>query len=522
MRHAIGGNMKKVFLTAVILLFAANAFAQSETGRYLVPVKKSDLKTERESVCVLEQCYYIVDKISAERSVLSGEAERYYPEFQRKIFAAPNDPRLSSQWHLTNSTVSWLDGWEKIKDLPSSGSIPVVAVIDTGMSANHEDLPRHSLCGGTTYEAKGVSPAYLGIDRLGHGTHVAGIIGALTNNSKGVASVSGGKVRVMSIRVETSCSDPNETGCLGGAAILDAINQILEKKKAGAPIVAVNMSYGDEGIYATANSREYEHMKDLRDHGIIAVVSAGNGDEAGDGQNLGASWNSFPAEYNLQNIVTVASVSDTLGRAEYSNYGEIVGIAAPGSTILSLGHSYGSPYTGMSGTSMAAPFIAGLLGAGAALYNKDKETDTYLDITAAQLMNILYDAASYRSSLGIEGNRLVDVDAFFQKIEDCRDDAKAKKNAPCSQAADTYPPKPVGFGVIPSGSNNTLTPPVVTPYTPEDDPCALRDASQSALFSGHDFGGCSFSAGDKGGLSALLLFIAIPLFIAARRKLNAR
>jgi hypothetical protein len=511
--------MKRFFLTAVMLLFAANAFAQSETGRYLVPVKKSDLKAGRESVCVLEQCYYIVDKISAERSMSSGEAERYYPEFQRKIFAAPNDPRLTSQWHLTESTVNWQAGWEKIKDLPSSGSIPVVAVIDTGMSGNHEDLPMGALCGGIAYEAAGVSPPYAGIDRDGHGTHVAGIIGALTNNNKGIASVSGGKVRVMSIRVDSTC-DNGKTGCLRTVAILDAINKILQKKLAGAPIVAVNMSYGNEGRYSVADSREYEHMKDLRDHGIIAVVAAGNGDDYGVGQNLGLLWNSFPAEYNLQNIVTVASVADTLSKASYSNYGNIVGIAAPGSDILSLGHSYGSHYTGKSGTSMAAPFIAGLLGAGVALYNKDKGSDDYPDITSAQLMNILYSTASSRSGLDIEGNRLVNASAFFQRIEECREDAKAN-TALCSQAADTYPSKT--GGVIPSGSNNNLTTPVVTPYTPENDPCASGVISQSALFSGHDFGGCSLAAGDKGGLpSFLLLLIAIPLFIAVRRKVNAR
>jgi hypothetical protein len=512
-----GGNMKRFFLTAVMLLFAANAFAQSETGRYLVPVKKSDLKAGRESVCVLEQCYYIVDKISAERSVSSGEAERYYPEFQRKIFAAPNDPRLTSQWHLTESTVNWQAGWEKIKDLPSSGSIPVVAVIDTGMSGNHEDLPLSALYDGTAYEAAGASPPYAGIDRDGHGTHVAGIIGALTNNNKGIASVSGGKVRVMSIRVDSTCNDGG-TGCLSTAAILDAINKILQKKLAGAPIVAVNMSYGDEGYYSAADSREYEHMKDLRNHGIIAVVAAGNGDDYGVGQNLGLLWNSFPAEYDLQNIVTVASVADTLSKASYSNFGSIVGIAAPGSDILSLGHSYGSHYTGKSGTSMAAPFIAGLLGAGVALYNKDKASNTYPDITAAQLMNILYTTASSRSGLNIECSRLVDVSAFFQKIEECREDA-ILNTALCSQAVDSYPPKT--GGVIPSGSNNDPASPIPTPYSPERDPCASGVISQSALFSGHDFGGCSLAAGDK-GISSLLLFIAIPLFIAARRKLKTR
>ncbi|MDR2400980.1 MAG: S8 family serine peptidase [Deferribacteraceae bacterium] len=515
--------MKKFFLAALLLLFAAASFAESpskfasETGRYLVPVKKSSLKAGRESVCVLEQCYYIVDKISAERSVMSGEAKEYYPEVIRRVFAAPNDSYFQDQWALQNSAINWLSGWEIIKDLPSTGSIPVVAVIDSGI-AEHDDLLLSALCGGEAHEAPYVFPVTNGFDEEGHGTHVAGIIGAFTDNYVGVASVSGSKVRVMSIRAATPCSD-GTSGCLSSPGILDAIDQVLNKKMAGAPIVAVNMSFGSD----EPSKPEFNAIKELRDHGILAVAAAGNGDDHGVGQNLN-NLNTYPAKYDLQNIITVAAVDNGLSLASYSNYGNIVGIAAPGGgghyspAILSLGHTYSTPYASMSGTSMAAPFIAGLLGAGVALYNKDKGSFTYPDITPAQLINILYSTASAGSFGGkIENNRLVDVNAFFQKMEVCRDDAINSGSA-CPQAADTYPSKTNGF--IPSGSDKTLTPPVTITYDPANDPCAAGVSLQRNE-PGHDFGGCSLAAGDKGGVAALLLFLAIPLYIAVRRRLGA-
>jgi subtilisin family serine protease len=482
--------MKKLFLTAVIFLFAASAFAQSETGRYLVPVKKSDLIYGRESVCVLEQCYYIVDKIGAERSVSSGEAKVYYPEIQRKLYAAPNDPHLSKQWHL-KSSVYWESGWERIKDLPSAGDVPVVAVIDTGI-IDHEDLPFTSLYGGIAYEASNVDPVTNGVDRDGHGTHVAGIVGALTNNNIGVSSASGGKVRVMSIRAAVPCSDDPKEACIGTTAVIDAIGKILVEKLAGTPIIAVNMSFGGDSMYKP----EFDAVEDLLEHGIIAVVAAGN--DRKDIDDI--SVTQYPAEYDLPNIIAVAAVSSNLNLTVFSNYGYSVNIAAPGDSILSLGNSARNQYVGNRGTSMAAPFIAGLLGAGAALYNKDMASETYPDITPAQLMNILYDTASVRQFYNpINGGRLANVDAFFKRIEECREDAKTTGYL-CTLAEDSYP------------IEDKIVPPAPPP-APAPETGWGSDKS----------GGCSLAAGDKGGLpSFLLLLVAIPLFIAARRKLKAR
>jgi hypothetical protein len=466
--------MKKAFLFVVILLFAVPAFAQNESNLFLVPVSKSELRQDRESVCVLEKCYYITDKVSAERSVLSGEAKAYYPVLQKKIYAAPNDTRLTEQWSLNHTTIGWRNGWERIKDLPSSSSlneIPIVAVIDTGM-VDHEDLPRAYLYEGRLFQAD-YALNNNGLDDNGHGTHIAGIIGAVTDNNRGVASVSGGMVRVMSIRASTYCLD-GTTGCLDTRSILSAIDLILDKKlNSHAPIVAVNMSYGNGSFDAA----EYEAIELLRDNGIIAVAAAGN-----DNLNLDIE-NEYPAKYDLENIIAVAAVERRLTLDYYSNHGSLVGIAAPGSAILSLAKDTTS-YTVYSGTSMAAPFIAGLLGAGVALYN---EGGPYIEpITPAQLIDILYSTASagnFNRQRPIKNNRLVDVNSFFERIAACRDETKITGEL-CTLAREDYP-------------------------------------SEIAASVGSDFGGCSLAPEDKTGLANLIVFMTIPLLTALRRKLNS-
>jgi hypothetical protein len=132
---------------------------------------------------------------------------------------------------------------------------------------------------------------------------------------------------------------------------------------------------------------------------------------------------------------------------------------------------------------MAAPFIAGLLGAGAALYDN---TGSYPDITPAQLINILYGTAS-AGNFGqrpIQNNRLVNVNAFFEQIIICRDET------------------------INDGECNSVK---------EDYPSEIKTTSV-----GSDFGGCSLASKDKTGLPNLIIFMAIPLLIALRRKLTGR
>jgi subtilisin len=207
-----------------------------------------------------------------------------------------------------------------------------VWIIDTGVDTDHPDLhvdqtlSKCFLTGETSID-----------DNHGHGTHVAGIIGAL-NNTRGVLGVASG---VSIIALKTL----NEEGEGNSSAIMRALNYIGQHAKAGE---VVNMSLGTDTISLALDNA----VRTLADRGILFAVAAGNDARAA---NL-----SSPARVNATNVFTVSAV-DSLGRfAGFSNFGnDVVDYAAPGVQIVST-YTQGR-YARLSGTSMAAPHLAGIL-----------------------------------------------------------------------------------------------------------------------------------------------------------------
>ena len=205
-------------------------------------------------------------------------------------------------------------------------------IIDTGIDMDHPDLTVDA--GRSRSFISGITSAD---DENGHGTHVAGIIGA-RNNSIGVLGVASGATLV-SLRVLGA----NGEGLLSG--IVQALAYVNTNGAAGD---VVNMSLGEDVTSETLN----QQVKNTANHGIYIAIAAGN-----DATNA----NKFsPGNTNGTNIYTVSAV-DSLDRfASFSNYGnDVVDFAAPGVRILSC-YSNGR-YAYLSGTSMATPHVAGLL-----------------------------------------------------------------------------------------------------------------------------------------------------------------
>jgi len=205
-------------------------------------------------------------------------------------------------------------------------------VVDTGIDFDHPDL---------TVDAQRsrsfVTDVPSADDENGHGTHVAGIIGA-KNNSFGVLGVASGATLV-SIRVL------NAEGKGTLSSIVQALAYISVNAKAGD---VVNMSLGEEIASPTLDL----HVQNTASKGILFALAAGNdGKEA----NLFS-----PGRTNGENIFTVSAVDSLDNFASFSNYGnDVVDYAAPGVRILSTYKD--GQYARMSGTSMAAPHVAGLL-----------------------------------------------------------------------------------------------------------------------------------------------------------------
>ncbi len=244
------------------------------------------------------------------------------PNYLAFATADPNDPFWPRQWNMVR--VGMPQVWGEVLANPGL----ILAVLDSGVALQHPDLAP-SLVPGYDFVGDDTEPA----DDFGHGTHVAGIAAAVTNNGVGVAGVAGG-ARLMPLKVL------NANGAGTYFAIIQAIYYARDR---GARIL--NLSLG--GKADDPNLRAAVQM--ARSAGILVVASAGNDN----GPLL------YPAAY--PEVLAVAATDASDQRAGYSNYGTGVDLAAPGGTSLQGVYStlpsagYGWKY----GTSMAAPHVSG-------------------------------------------------------------------------------------------------------------------------------------------------------------------
>lgn len=255
-----------------------------------------------------------------------------------------------------------------------------VGVVDTGINVDHEDLYENmdvSLCRNFTDDGLG-NVSYID----SHGTHVAGIVGAVGNNEKGISGICW-DVTLISLRIFKK--DPNDSTKVITTFkwIADAINYA---KNNGIPII--NCSFSGPGDDSTVKNA-------INNYSGLIVCSAGNGKDHDNNQNtpnIPVNTDNepyYPGSYEHDNIISVMSIDSSGNIASNSNYGVVsVDIAAPGVSIWSTvpNNSYGY----MSGTSMAAPQVAGV----AALLKSYKPS-----LTTAQLKAAIMDGATSKSAL---------------------------------------------------------------------------------------------------------------------------
>ncbi len=265
----------------------------------------------------------IIRKLQQEDSVARAQ-----PNYIYRTFGLPNDPQFKRQWALNS-----VNGNKTWSTAPTgSGAKPViVAVLDTGVDVNHPDL-RTRLVSGINM----LNPLKSSRDSDGHGTHIAGIISALTNNKTGIAGVAGmAPVKVMPVKV----FDGNE------GSDVSISNGIIWAVDHGARVI--NMSFGSYSKSEVLNEAiDYAYKK-----GVVLVAAAGN---------WASEEVSYPAA--VSRVIAVSAIDNKNNISEFSSYGPLIDICAPGEDIYStFWDPYkGSTYTEMSGTSMASPMVAGL------------------------------------------------------------------------------------------------------------------------------------------------------------------
>ncbi|MDQ8202921.1 S8 family serine peptidase [Pelagicoccus sp. SDUM812003] len=269
--------------------------------------------------------------------------------------AFPNDPSYGrgEQWALNHRQDNDIDAPEGWRTRTSAGDI-IIAITDSGIRLDHEDLKanlwtnsREIANNGIDDDGNGyvddvhgantIAPSLSANDDNGHGTHVAGIAGAVGNNSIGIAGVAW-DVNLMAVK----CL--NKDGQASVSSLVDGIDYAIEN---GAHII--NASWGGYGFAPALRDAIYR----AQDAGIFFVTAAGND---------ASSQLPVPAAYPIDCVVAVGAVDDDGERASYSNYGwRTLDVMAPGSGILSSWHSRTNAYASLSGTSMAAPLVSGTL-----------------------------------------------------------------------------------------------------------------------------------------------------------------
>lgn len=331
----------------------------------------------------LENIYLL--KIQGGDSDMSGMIEDYKespaveyaePNYIARVNVVPNDTKYSQQWAHQNTQAE--SGW----DITVGGSNVIIAIIDSGVDYNHEDLkdniwkdadgnPGKDFVEVDTSQALPEGYAwisaedYTGVDYapsdyLGHGTHVAGIAAAKGNNSLGVAGVCY-DCKIMPLRAGFAIEYKGATySGLEGDDIANAITYAADN---GADVI--NMSFGGSYSETEKEAIDYAYSK-----GVILVAAAGNGNSEDTDKN-NKDVQSYPAA--LDNVIAVAATDKDDTLASYSNYGDWVDVSAPGgdgdngiistvSTSALWGDSSGYAGSSWQGTSMASPYVAGLAG----------------------------------------------------------------------------------------------------------------------------------------------------------------
>lgn len=237
----------------------------------------------------------------------------------RKFATVPDDTSFSNLWGLQNTGQSVngtagtddadIDAPEAWDTTQGDGAI-IVAVLDTGVDYNHPDLSDNVLLSGYDFVDDDDDP----MDPESHGTHIAGIIAARGNNATGVSGVCW-NVRILPLRVADA------TGASDSARFAQALDFAVAN---GARVV--NYSFGGASFSQTA----YDAISDANTAGVLVFAAAGNEAVSND------AIPTYPASYDLPNIISVAATNQNDRLASWSNYGATsVDVAAPGVNILS-------------------------------------------------------------------------------------------------------------------------------------------------------------------------------------------
>lgn len=430
--------LRPMHMRSLLILAAALSVAATARGEAIVPGRvlvrwrdrsvaarknaaASDWKIARalgseghvlHTTATVEATRALIDRLRADPDVVYAEPDRVRHRFAE---VEPNDPRYREQWALP--LIKAPLGWSR-----TTGSERVtVAVIDTGLVPHPELTPR--VAGGYDFitdptnsgDGDGRDSDYTdngdATDSSSelHGTHVAGIIGAVANNGVGIAGLDWSCklviARVLGVQQGTGVDSDIADAIRWAAGIhVDGVPDNAN------PAAVINMSFGGDGASMTLQ----DAVTDAVAHGTIVLAAAGN-------SNVDASG-TVPAA--LDGVIAIGAVDESGQIASYSNFGPLVALMAPGGdpdddpstgTPLGVLSTIEEPtddftYTWLAGTSQATPFVAGTLSMMKGLYPNMSPADARLLLSRSADPSAQCRSAADPTKPGC-GAGLLDVDA---------------------------------------------------------------------------------------------------------------
>lgn len=308
-----------------------------------------------------ENTYYLDCNVKTSKEVLAlvasltkcDKVKWCEPDMYSNIKSCNNNPYYSYQYYLKNNYYPGMDiNVEPAWDLVTGASNVTVAIVDTGVDLNHEDLKASLLQGYTVGDLTGYGAPknWTTPNSKGHGTCCAGIVGAIDNNI-GVAGVANG-VKILPVNIAPNpCTDNNKSGFASNSEIAQAIRWAYPKAD------VLSCSWGG-GAYSNdiVNAITEARTKGRNRKGTIVVFAAGNA----------YGEVSFPG--NVEGVITVGAIRQDGTKCDFSNVGKSLDLVAFGEReeivttdfTGSFGYSDGSYNRGFSGTSAACPQVAGV------------------------------------------------------------------------------------------------------------------------------------------------------------------
>ena len=364
-----------------------------------------------------------VQRYQANPNVLYAE-----PDYAVQIDSVPTDPGWSQQWDMVKiaAPMAW--------NTQTDSTTLVIAIIDTGINFKHPDLQANlwtNSDGSHGFTCMRGRCAKGGDDDYGHGTHVAGTIGAAANNGIGIAGLNW-HAKLMSVKF----LDANGSGNISDAVL--AFDQVTALKQQGVNVRLTNNSWGSGGFSQALK----DAMARAEAAGILHVCAAGNSGQLADSSPM------YPAAYDNRGIVSVLASDQNDAGASFTNYGlGSVDIAAPGVSTYSTVPTGScalcdkSGYKLLSGTSMATPHVTGVL---AGLFVQNPQ------LSAIEARDVVLDPGSY--------DALIDAKAKSTSTGGRLNFAKALANPDLfSPVLNTFPTLSIGDDVFTSsGGRVTL------------------------------------------------------------------